>query len=224
MSPSLAGPGLLTRLLAATAIAAFVLPTLCAAEDAPTVPAEPLCRPCLEVKRERKTPLARNPINEFDDAEDWRGPYAFSCGRYFAVLAHSPEVASKACGIAERLYPSILAELGFSAPTDGSLYPMEIHDDRAEYRRRTHSPEWSEGHAYWNLIRTFNSWRLDRTLAHEITHLVLTENLRFNAPEFNWLGEGLADMVEWASMPEWERRGWPSRSGPRETMPFAEMP
>lgn len=104
--------------------------------------------------------------------------------------------ADEVCRLAEHHYAEFLPLLGFKVPADHGLYPIEVHRNEKHYRRRLKVEGWSGGLTAWNHIYVYAGPGLNSTLAHEIVHLIMNENLRSRAfGQLSWLSEGLAAVL-----------------------------
>ena len=74
----------------------------------------------------------------------------------------------------------------------GGLYKLVIYANTEEYRRKTSQPDWSGGVSVGNTIYSYEGSFLERTIAHEMTHLIFFEYMGRANENQRWINEGLA--------------------------------
>jgi hypothetical protein len=111
---------------------------------------------------------------------------------HFSVRAYGPELAKQISASAEESYARIMVDTNLFSFMPRGLYQIVVYADQDEYRRKTGQPEWSGGATVGNAIYTFRSPSLDRTLAHEMTHLIFFEYMGKVNIDHRWVNEGLA--------------------------------
>ena len=184
--------GELAVLAAACALLCLPVTSFAHKRMKPPIPEAPAV--CAPVPRWRFSPtLAKNPYPHFRRPASPAGSRS-AYGPLFVVEAANAGEAGRICDMAEQRYPMVLAELGLSTITHRGRYPITVYSSEDEYRRKARQPDASAGVAAGNAIYTFRQEYLDVLLAHELTHIALTE--RWGDRAFPWLSEGLACVVE----------------------------
>lgn len=111
---------------------------------------------------------------------------------HFLVRAYGAETARRLSDSAEASYNRVMVDTDLFSFRPRELYRIVVYGSQDEYRRKTGLPEWSGGVSIGNAIYTYLSPQVDRTIAHEMTHLIFFEFMHRADAELRWLNEGLA--------------------------------
>lgn len=145
---------------------------------------------------------------------------------HFEVQGYGREPVSAASKAAEDLYRTVMEDTGLYSFRPKNLYQILIYGSREEYLAKTKMPEWSAGVTIDNALCTFEHPGWERTLAHEMTHLIFNEFVGRRAHDFVWLNEGLAMYEEHKALDEGYRARFRARSRSavqQLTIPFRQM-
>ena len=116
---------------------------------------------------------------------------------HFSVHAYGDSSANQISAAAETDYNNIMQDTNlYSFMPQNGLYQVYIYRDQSEYLKKTGQPGWSGGVAFGNAIYTYMGEQLYETLAHEMTHVIFYEYMRYPGgempPQQRWVNEGLA--------------------------------
>lgn len=112
---------------------------------------------------------------------------------HFRLRAYSSETARKYSDLAEQLYSTVMSDTGLYSFVPGNPYEIIVYRDKAEFVRKTSSPEWSGGITYGNAILLYEHDRYPAILAHEITHLIFNEFMEdYGRNNYFFINEGVA--------------------------------
>ena len=112
---------------------------------------------------------------------------------HFLVRAYGSARVQQIADIAEADYSRIMVDTNLSSfKPPGDLYKLVIYANHDEYRRKTNQPEWSGGVSVGNTIYSYDGSFLERTIAHEMTHLIFFEYMGRANDNQRWINEGLA--------------------------------
>ncbi|MDE2313153.1 MAG: hypothetical protein KGL04_03135 [Elusimicrobia bacterium] len=116
---------------------------------------------------------------------------------HFSVHAYGDQAANQISQAAETDYNNVMMDTNlYSFMPQSGLYQVYVYADQAEYIKKTGQPEWSGGVAYGNAIYTYMGPQLYPILAHEMTHVIFYDYMRYPGgdinPQHRWVNEGLA--------------------------------
>ena len=140
---------------------------------------------------------------------------------HFLLRAYGSVRVQQIADIAEEDYNRIMVDTNLSSfKPMGGLYKLVIYANFEEYRRKTNQPEWSGGVSAGNTIYSYEGASLEKTIAHEMTHLIFFEYMGRANDNQRWINEGLAVYEE-------SKVGQPSSAGaapPLPSWPFGWQP
>jgi len=111
---------------------------------------------------------------------------------HFRVYAYGPDAAKAISDAAEADYNRIMVDTNLFSFQQSGIYHIVVYANQDEYRRKTRQPQWSGGVTVGNSIYSFYGPALERTIAHEMTHLIWFEFMGRVDPSQRWINEGLA--------------------------------
>ncbi len=112
---------------------------------------------------------------------------------HFFVRAYGLGRVQQIADLAEADYTRIMVDTNLSSFKPlGGLYKIVVYANSEEYRRKTGQPDWSGGMSVGNTIYSYEGSSLERTIAHEMTHLIFFEYMGRSNPDQRWVNEGLA--------------------------------
>ena len=111
---------------------------------------------------------------------------------HFEVSGYGIAETQRAADDAEASYNRIMMDTNLYSFKPAGLYKIVIYGSQDEFRKKTGQPSWSGGVSVGNAIYSFAGLALNRTLAHEMTHLIFFEYMGRMNPDHRWINEGLA--------------------------------
>ncbi len=112
---------------------------------------------------------------------------------HFRVYAYGSQEAQAISDAAEADYNRIMVDTNLYSFHPSGLYRIVVYANQGEYLKKTRQPQWSGGVTVGTSIYTFYGPALERTIAHEMTHLIWFEYMNNRVdPTLRWINEGLA--------------------------------
>lgn len=111
---------------------------------------------------------------------------------HFMVRAYGGDAARHVSDKAEEAYNRIMIDTDLFSFKPRGLYEIVVYGTEDEYRKKTGQPSWSGGVSVGNAIYSYWGPGLDRTVAHEMTHLIFYEYMGRVNLDHRWVNEGLA--------------------------------
>lgn len=127
-------------------------------------------------------------------------------GLHFQVQGYDRLEVESLLENAERDYEHLMQDTALYSFRPREHYPIVLFATKEEYLQKTGLPSWSGGATIGSTLYLFKGAGLERTLAHEMTHLIFNEYMGDQAAyRLRWLNEGLATMQERNTMDQGQR-------------------
>lgn len=169
--------------------------------------------PEYDMPHERPTTLTTGVFRDLDPGAKQE------TGLHFKVKAYGSFRAQQILQEAETHYQRIMNDSGLYSFQPPGLYEIIVYASADEFQKKTQFANWAAGLTVGNSIFAFEGSQLMPVLAHEMTHLLFHEYMRYDRNELRWLNEGFA-MYEEARAAGRPGVVWP---GGQEPLPFDQM-
>ncbi|MEF3279697.1 MAG: hypothetical protein K6357_01850 [Elusimicrobiota bacterium] len=132
-----------------------------------------------------------------NDLYDLKYPdYSYMESAHFIVNADVSVDIRRISDEAEKFYYTIMMDTNLFSFVPEKPYRIIVHKDRETFLNKTASRKWIDGFINDKRIEVYFSSNVYCVLAHEITHLVLSEFLEDASQFYPWISEGLATYEE----------------------------